>query len=85
MGVSVLGNEVVIYNATWATKQKALKITSRIDDYVRQKYEKLDKDFANVLAYVAISQSSGNTSTVSKILKTKPTPSSMKELLKKSL
>jgi hypothetical protein len=85
MGVYVLGDEVVVYNTTWTTKQKALKVTGRINDYVRQKYEKLDKDFANILAYVAISQGFGNASTVAKILKSKPSPASMKELLKKSL
>ena len=85
MGVYVLGNEVVVYNTSWPTKQKALKNSSRIDDYVRQKYEKLDTDFANVLAYVAISQCYGNASTATKIIKSKPTPSSMKALLKKSL
>jgi hypothetical protein len=85
MGVFVFGNEVVIYNKSWSTKQKSLNTTNRIGDYVRQKYEKLGKDFPNVLAYVAISQGSGNTSTAAKIIKSKPTPSSMKELLKKSL
>jgi hypothetical protein len=85
MGVFVHGNEVVVYNNTWTTKQKSLNTTSRIGDYVRQKYEKLGKDFPNVLAYVAISQGSGNTSTAAKIIKSKPTPSSMKELIKKSM
>ena len=85
MGVYVMGNEVVIYNNTWTTKQKSLKAASRVGDYVRQKYEKLGADFPNVLAYVAISQGSGNTSTAAKIIKSKPTPASMKELLKNSL
>jgi hypothetical protein len=85
MGVYVMGNEVVVYNKSWVTKQKALKSASRVNDYVRQKYEKLGNDFSNVLAYVAISQGSGNASTAAKILKTKPTPSGMKELLKKAL
>jgi hypothetical protein len=85
MGVYVMGNEVVIYNKSWSTKQKSLNSSSRIGDYVRQKYEKLGADFPNVLAYVAISQRSGNTSTAAKIIKSKPTPGSMKEILKKSL
>ena len=85
MSVDVFDEKVVIYNNSWKTKQTSLKKTDRIKDYVRQKYEKLGNDFHCILAYMAIIYNWADCCTVSQILKTKPTPNSMADLLKKSL
>lgn len=85
MSVDVFDDKVVVYNQSWKTKHNALKKADRIEDYVRQKYEKLNEEFHNVFAYLAITRNLADCCTISKILKTKPNPSSMSELLKKSL
>lgn len=85
MSVDVFDDQVVVYNNSWKTKQAVLKKTDRIKDYVRQKYEKLGADFHCILAYMAIIYNWADCCTVAQILKTKPTPASMVELLKKSL
>lgn len=85
MGVDVSDEGVIVYNHSWATKHKALKKPDRIKDYVRQKYEKLKDDFACVLAYLAITQKWADCCTVHKIVKSKPKPKDMVDLLKKAL
>ena len=85
MGVDVYTGEVVVFNHSWPTKQKTLKDASRIKDYIRQKYEKLGTEFSCVLAYMAITQGYADCCTTTQIIKTKPTASSMVELIKKTL
>lgn len=85
MGVDVYTGRVVVYNKSWTTKQSSLKKADRIKDYVRQKYEKLGKDFACVLAYMAITQGYAECCTVTQIIKSNPTPQSMVELIKKNI
>lgn len=85
MAVELDSDRVVVYNKSWEVKHKALKQAARINDYVRTKYEKLGKDFPCILAYYAITQEFTDCDTVSKILKTKLTPSNAKDLLKKAM
>lgn len=89
MSVSVCDNSsggvIVIYNQSWKTKQKALKESNRVKDFVRQKFEKLKSEFAPVFAYLCITQEVANCCTVSKIIKTKPSASSMSGLISKIL
>jgi len=85
MGVDVFTDSIVIYNNSWPSKQAILKKSDRIKDYVRQKYEKLGKDFPCILAYMAITQGYSECCTVSSIIKSKPTPANMVELIKKSI
>lgn len=85
MSVDVFDGQVVVYNSSWKTKQTALKKADRIKDYVRQKYEKLGPDFHCVFAYLAITRNLADCCTVGQILKTKPSPVSMIEILKKSM
>ena len=89
MGAEVYDDKVVVFNHSWKTKQTSLKKVDRIKGHVRQKYEKLNnaksKEFHNLLAYMAITQETADCCTVTKIIKTKPTPVSMIELIKKAL
>lgn len=85
MSVCVDDDGVVVYNHSWETKRNALKKSDRIKDYVRQKYEKLDDEFAGVLAYLAITQKWADCCTITQIVKSKPKPSAMVELLKKAM
>lgn len=89
MSVSVCDNAsntvIVVYNHSWKTKQKALKQSNRVKDFVRQKFEKLKGEFAPVFAYLCITQEVANCCTVSKIIKTKPSAASMTGLISKTL
>jgi hypothetical protein len=89
MGVDVYTDKIIVSNQSWTTKQKSLRKADRVKNYVRQKYEKLDtpkyKAFACVLAYLSITQGFADCCTVSKLIKSKPSPSSMVELIKKAL
>lgn len=85
MSVCVSDGKVVVYNKSWPTKQNALKKTARINDYVRQKYEKLNKEFSCIFGYLAITRGLADCCTVSKIIKTNPTPAAVSALLKQSM
>ncbi len=85
MHVCVHDEGVVVYNHAWESKRKMLKKADRIKDYVRQKYEKLGDDFACILAYLAITQKWADCCTVSQIVKSKPKPAAMVELLKSAM
>jgi len=85
MSVCVFDDKVYVYNKSWPTKRKALKKANRVNDYVRQKYEKLKKEFPCVLAYMAITHNYTDCCAATKILKSKPTPSSAGTLLKKCM
>jgi hypothetical protein len=84
MGVDVFDGKIVVYNKSWDVKKKSL-MGPRVADYVRQKYIKLNDDFAFVLAYLAITQSLADCCTIAQIIKTKPTATSMTTLIQKSL
>lgn len=85
MSVRVCDGKVFVFNQSWATKHKALKKANRINDYVRQKYEKLKGEFSCVFAYMAITRNYTDCCTAARIVKSKPTPSSVGALLKKSM
>ena len=85
MAVCVSDGKVVVYNKSWETKRNALKKAARINDYVRQKYEKLDKEFYCIFGYLAITRCLTDCCTISKIIKTKPTPAAVSTLLKQSM
>jgi hypothetical protein len=85
MNVLVNSDSVIIYNKLWETKRKTLKQMPRIKDYVDKKYIKLGDHFYLIFAYLAITQGITDCGTIQKILKNKPTASSMKELISKAL
>lgn len=87
MGVDVYTDMIVVSNDSWNSKKKALKSADRVKKYVQQKYEKLAKNkiFHCMLAYLAITQDFADCCTVAKIIKSKPSPASMIEDIKKAL
>jgi hypothetical protein len=85
MSVAVDNDEVVVYNMSWKTKHAALKSADRINDYVDKKYKKLGDDFPCILAYLSIIQNLASCHTVKSIIKSKPKPSDVSALIKKSL
>ena len=85
MGVDILDDKVIVYNKSWPTKQSTLNKAERIKDYVRQKYEKLDKDFPFVLGYSAITRNLADCCTITSLIKSHPTASSMVGLIQKVL
>lgn len=85
MGVDVLGSEIIIYNKSFTNKKATLKKADRVKNYVKQKYEKLGKDFYCVFAYLCITQSLCDCCTATSIIKSKPSANSMIELIKKAL
>jgi hypothetical protein len=85
MSVCVHDDKVYVFNKSWETKHKALKKANRVNDYVRQKYEKLKAEFPCILAYMAITRNYADCCTTSKIIKSKPTPSAAGSLLKKAM
>jgi hypothetical protein len=85
MGTASMGDEIIIYNKSYETKKAAFKKADRIKTYVKQKYEKLGKDFPCVLAYMCITKKYCTCCSATSIIKTKPSAGSMIELIKKSL
>ena len=85
MNMSQLGSEIIIYNKSFPSKVSSLKKADRIKNYVKQKYEKLGKEFSCVFAYLVITQQLGDCCTTTSIIKSKPSAGSMIELIKKGL
>lgn len=85
MGVAVLGSEIIVYNKSFDTKKKTLKTTSRVKNYVDQKYEKLGDDFPCIFTYLCITQCLCDCCTATTIIKTKPSAGSMTSLIQKTL
>lgn len=85
MGTAAMNDEIIIYNRSYESKKAAFKKVDRIKTYVRQKYEKLGKDFPCVFAYLSITQKSCTCCSATAILKNKPSTGSMVELIKNSL
>lgn len=87
MGVDVYTDMIIVSNESWDSKKKSLKSAERVKKYVQQKYEKLAKEkiFHCMLAYLAITQDFADCCTVAKIIKSKPTPSSLIDDIKKAL
>ncbi len=70
MGVQVLGDNVMVYNAGWPSKAKQLAAPARIDAFV-QKYEKLGDDLGPLLSYHALISRTANSTTVHKLMRAK--------------
>jgi len=85
MGTTSMGDEIIIYNKSFATKKTTLKKADRIKNYVRQKYEKLGSDFPCIFAYLCITQMYCTCCSAAAIIKTKPSPVSMVGLIQKAL
>lgn len=84
MGVTV-DNVIIVHNKLWETKKKSLESADRIKDYVHQKYEKLDTDFALVIGYSAITRHLANCCTIVSLIKSNPKPATMIALIQKAL
>lgn len=76
---------VIVLNKSFDAKRPVIKELARIKDYVAKKYEKLGDEFYLSLAYIAISKYHMDCVTLKKIIKGKPTPKSMVEIISKAL
>jgi hypothetical protein len=85
MGTTSMGNEIIIYNRSYESKKAAFKKADRIRTYVKQKYEKLGKDFSCVFAYMCITQKYCTCCSATSIIKNKPSATSMVPLIQKAL
>lgn len=85
MPVDINCGTVVVYDHSWESKSRALKAPAKIKDFVKKKYEKLGAEFPCVMAYFLITQGMSDCSALNKLLKSKPSGSSMADLIKKAL
>lgn len=85
MGVATLGDEIIVYNKSFETKKTTIKKADRVKNYVNQKYVKLGNDFSCIFAYLCITQQLCDCCTVTSIIKSKPSASSMTDLIKNAL
>lgn len=85
MGTTSMGNEIIVYNRSYESKKAAFKKADRVKTYVKQKYEKLGKDFSCVFAYLCITQKYCTCCSATTLMKTKPSATSMVGLIQKAL
>lgn len=83
--LSVLGDEIIIYDNKFTSKQKSLSDANRVKTFVKQKYEKLGDDLSCIFAYLCITQSLCDCCAASSIAKSKVKPNDMISYIKKSL
>jgi hypothetical protein len=85
MGVEVHTGIVEVYNDNWETKKNQINSSKRIEDYVRQKYDKLEDHLGLMLGYYAITKCYADSDTLSKLILKNITSQELKKLIKEAL